>query len=138
MPDPFPSEAVALTDTRLIDFGPASIRVAAETVGVAVLGLPLWSPVGAVQMQPADDAVRLEYGCGDNVNWQIVAGGELAALLISYCIAAKVPLPNKAVKKLHVTDRIVSLEFVIISEVPPRPTRLPMHPCGQAAARLRR
>ena len=114
----------ALTDTRLIEFGPAAVRAAAESVGVTLLGLPAGRRVRAVGFDPPGNAVRLGYepaaGSGPEAERLLPASG-LAALLIAYCIAVRIPIARDADKKLTVTPSGVSLRFVTRRANPPRP-----------------
>lgn len=109
--------ATAITDTRVIDFTPSAIRAAAESVGVTVLRLPAGTRVRAVALHPESKCISLDYGAGEAQ--RVVSEGELAALLIAYCIAAKIPMPMKAEKRLRVTATGIAFGFVTIRRLPP-------------------
>lgn len=109
--------ATAITDTRVIDFTPAAIRAAAESVGVPVLRLPPGTRIKSVAFHPETKCISLDYGV--DLPHRVVSEGELAALLIAYCIAAKIPMPMKAEKRLRVTPAGIAFGFVTIRRLPP-------------------
>ncbi len=117
------SSASAITDSRVIEFTPIALRAAAESVGVAILGLPSGAVVTSVGLRPPVNAVELGYG--GVVPERLLCEGELAALLIAYCIAAKIPIPMKAEKRLRVTQTGIAFGFVSSRRLPPLGHRPP-------------
>ena len=109
--------AIAITDTRVIDFTPAAIRAAVESVGITILRLPAGTRIRTVVFHPESKCISLE--CGSGGAQRVVSEGELAALLIAYCIAAKIPMPMKAEKRLRVTPTGIAFGFVTLRRLPP-------------------
>jgi hypothetical protein len=70
-------------------------------------------------MQPATNGVQFQ-GTGEAgpKTWEI-SGPQLAALLIRYCIAARIPLPTRADKTVTVTPDGVVIDFIVTFAKPP-------------------
>ena len=106
------SPPTAIKDTRIIDFSPDAIRAAAESVGVRILRLPVGVRVKSVRFRPESNSLYLDYGVPGLE--RTVSEGEIAALLIAYCIDSKIPMPMKAKKQLRVTATSIAFGFVTI------------------------
>jgi hypothetical protein len=103
----------------VIAFRPIALRAAIEFAGAARLGIPPGSVSGALPM-PGQQAVRIRYGNGATAGERMVQAPEMAAILIAYCLGARVPLPRIAAKTVLVTGDGVTLEFLTILASPPR------------------
>lgn len=108
----------ALVDRRMLIFRTRTLCAAIEQVGRGRIALPR-PEVSDAEMLPGDQAVRFVFGRGDLAERRSVSGAELAALLIGYCLAAKIPIPNKATKTVSVTTSGVLLDFVMTFAQPP-------------------
>ena len=114
-----PRAAVALSDRRLLDFWPAALRAVIESQGPTLLGLPPNITVTGVSLRPADNSLDVELE-GKTVR---VAEGQLAGMLISYCIGARIPIPVRAAKTMRVLPTHVALAFSMSYDYPPRADR---------------
>lgn len=111
------SSPTAITDTRIIDFTLIAIRAAIEGVGVTILGLPVGLRVKTIGLRPQSRTVHLDYGTEGPQ--RTLVEGEIAAMLIAYCIAAQIPMPRKAEKRLRVTETSIAFGFVTTRRLPP-------------------
>ncbi len=119
-----------LIDRRMIVFKPYMLCAAVEQAGRARLELPL-TEVTHVALQPGTQSVRFRFGFGEAAIEREMGGAELAALLIVYCIGARIPLPTRAAKTVSVTRSGVLLDFVMSFTTAPvwvRPSRRPDRP----------
>ncbi len=111
--------SAVLIDRRMVAFRAPTLVAAMNTVGksLKIMGSP--SGAYAAHMLPDSDAVRFE-GHGDvgPVSWK-VSGSQLAALMIGYCIAARIPLPTKSSKTVTITSDAVVLDFITMFPNPP-------------------
>lgn len=109
----------ALIDRRVIAFRVPSLIAAMEQVGPS-LGLITGQAVTDAATLPAEQAVLFQLGHGPAAERRRVGGAELAALLIAYCLGAKIPLPSRATKSISVTGNGVLLDLVVSLASPPR------------------
>ena len=111
--------AAVCVDRRIIAFGPAMIHAAVEACARERMDLPPHGLAEAVPL-PAEQAVRLRFGGGSEAVDRVVDAGEMAALLIAFCIGARIPLPRRASKTVTVTSAGVVLDFLVTLGSPPR------------------
>lgn len=113
-------QGVKLVDKREIQFnGDALVYcLSASPRAAEGFGLPPIPPAG-VRFFPADRMIDALYGRNDTLWAARIPAESLGALLISYCIRARIPMPRVAEKRVRVeADRII-LEFLTrFSRVP--------------------
>ncbi len=115
-----PDPDAALMDRRILAFRPPCLVAAMEGVGRAWLSLPEASILQAEPV-PAEQLVQFHFSGLKGVESCSLGGQELGAMLIAYCIGARVPLPARAASKtVSVTHWGVVLDFVIAFTAPPR------------------
>jgi hypothetical protein len=64
-----------------------------------------------VQFFPNDKAIKLAYSKQDIEGTVRIAGASLTALLVSYCIRCKIPLPRISDKRIRVEEDCLVLEI---------------------------
>jgi hypothetical protein len=112
---------VAIRDRREITFDAAAITdVLACSPGAAVsLGLPQGRPT-RVRFDPQAGQVALLYG-GDAGREIVVQSGPLGALLISYCLRARIRIPRDPRRDVRIGRDAVVLGFIQIFADTPSP-----------------
>ena len=118
---PFAGASTAvLIDRRMVAFRAPTLLAAMNSVGNSLKLLQSPSGAHTVHMLPDSNAVLFE-GHSDTgaCSWQ-VSGSELAALMIGYCIAARIPLPTKSSKTVTITSDAVVLDFITMFSKPPQ------------------
>ena len=73
-----------------------------------------------VELLEASQSARFQFGVGAQTSGVVLAGSEIAALLIGYCLGVRIPLPMRAKKTVAVARGSVVLDFVIAMSAPPR------------------
>lgn len=110
-----------LRESREIAFGPASLcRVLGWTPGAALdaVGLPRGAVPCEARLLPAEGRVALAYpGRGEVV----VAADRLGALLLAYCVRARIPVMRRSTKTVRVTPEAVVLATAHEHAAPPDP-----------------
>ncbi len=109
-------EPPALVDTRTIEFGHKTIIAALEGVGVKLLNLPAGMPITHLVFDVKAGAFNAVYRDGA---MQSVDGNRLAAIMIAYCIAARLPIPRAANKSVKITEHGLILRFITTLQSPP-------------------
>jgi hypothetical protein len=118
-----------IIDTRRVEFGIDALVVALEGVGPGLLGLPRGRPQ-EVRCLPEAGALEARYGHAAGQS-RLVHGAELAALLIAYCRAVRIPLPIRATKSISVSEHGIAMMMTIRHEHAPRPEGSEARPAGQ-------
>jgi hypothetical protein len=83
-------------------------------------GLPAMAPV-EVRFFPEDKAIDVIYGKGDTMGAARISASSLGALLISYCVRSKIPIPKIADKSIRVEADCLVLEFMTRFDRAPAP-----------------
>ncbi len=119
---PTPQAGFALVEKRVVEFHPPALRMAMESAGVQLYGLPRL-PVTGMALLPQEAAARFRLGTGAAATDHVIEGPRLVAMLIGYCIGAGVPLPNAASKTLRVHEAFVEVRFTVGYANAPLPSR---------------
>ncbi len=106
----------ALVDTRIMEFGHKTIMAALQGVGVKLLNLPACVPITRLEFDASAGAFTAIYSDGATHS---VDGNRLAAIMIAYCIAARLPVPRSANKSVKTTEHGVTVRFTTILQSPP-------------------
>jgi hypothetical protein len=114
--------AVAIVDRREIELDAAAVRCALEWSPRAALafGLPPLVPTG-VRCNPANGCIEVVYGTLTSTRVFALRAEALAALLISYCNRAGMPMPRQSDKGIRVEREHVVLVFTLRLDDPPHP-----------------
>jgi hypothetical protein len=115
--DPRVQQQPALVDTRVIEFGRKTIMAALETVGVKLLNLPADKAISLLELDPTTNAFKAIYVDGAV---HTVDESRLAAVMIAYCIAARLPISRWASKAVKMTEHGITLKFTTTLATPPR------------------
>jgi len=123
--DPRPSidPDAAMVDHRIIAFRPSVLRAAIEATGLGRLGIPPGTMISAEPV-PEEAAIRIRYGTTAEITERMVTAQEIGAILIAYCVGARIPLPMRATKVVSVVRGGVMLDFLTTVTRPPRYQRL--------------
>jgi hypothetical protein len=108
---------ISIIDRRELEFDArALISIIARSARWAnSVGLPSARPV-RVEFDPAGSRIVLGY---DGAGTDIITAERLGALLVSYCVRARVPLPRLAEKSVRIEANSVVVGFTTyFSEVP--------------------
>jgi hypothetical protein len=99
-------------DTREIEFDAEALLAAVVTSQRAAesFGLPGFPPNGA-RFHPKLGTVDFLYGSAEAPRAVGLKAEMVGALLIAYCIRARIPMPRKADKGVHIKANSVSLAF---------------------------
>jgi hypothetical protein len=108
-----------IIDTRRVEFGSDALSIALEGCGPGLLGLPKERPQ-EIRCLALEGALQVRYAATGG-QAHLVHGTELAALLIAYCRAVRIPLPIRATKSISVSESGVAMMMTIRHEHPPRP-----------------
>ena len=112
-----PEPPPGVIDTRVLKFARRSIFAAFGGVGGRLLSLPAHQPIAQVVLDPAGKTLRAIYADGAV---RMLDQSRIAAALIAYCIAARLPIARAADKSVDVTDSGITLRFVTTMKTPPR------------------
>jgi hypothetical protein len=114
------NEPIALTDRRELEFDAEAL---VAVIGISLraaqtFGLPGIPPTG-VRFSPPDGRLDVLYGTGETQKAVPIAAEPLGALLVSYCIRVRIPMPKKADKGVRIEANAVILAFrTIYAKVP--------------------
>jgi hypothetical protein len=99
-------------DKREIEFDAEALLAAVVTSQRAAesFGLPGFPPTG-VRFHPRVGTVDFLYGTSGALRAVNLKAEMVGALLIAYCIRARIPMPKKAEKGVHVQAQSVTLAF---------------------------
>jgi hypothetical protein len=97
-------------------------------------GLPSGPPVG-VTLLPAENRVDVVYGQGETARPIPLQADALGALLIAYCIRARIPLRRVARKEVRVGALYVALVFYVEHSQAPTRKVIETSPAQQAPVR---
>ncbi len=121
-----------LTDRRELEFD-EEVLIAAVAVSLRIaesLGLP-GVPPSAARFHPKESQVEFLYGTEKAVHIKSTA---LGALLIGYCIRARVPIPRNAERAVRIEMASVILNFRTQVATPLKPAAQIDQPLGNAPA----
>jgi hypothetical protein len=110
-----------IMDRRAIEFDASSIAkaIAASPKAAQSFGLPGLRPTG-VRFYPEEARIDVLYGPNDAPRAVSFPAVALGALLISYCIRARIPIPRNTLKGIRIDGRSVTLAFRTgYNEMPP-------------------
>ena len=112
---------MAITDRREIEFDLASLVsvVAASAKAAQGFGLPPMPPVG-VRCRPRDGQVDVLYGNREAPQAVSLEAESLGALLVAYCIRARIPMPRHSDKGIRIEADSVILAFRTVFSRPPQ------------------
>jgi hypothetical protein len=116
MPDPSIRERRELTffEGGILSAITCSLRSA------AAFGLPPVPPQW-VRLLPAEGKVCVIYGSGPTAKSVMIDAKPLGALLVSFCIRSKIPMPKDVPKEVRVEPQCVVLAFTIEHTYAPPP-----------------
>ncbi len=109
-------------DKRVIWFdSPALLYcITASPRAAVTFGLPGGSP-SEVRFFPKERVIEILYVSKDATHAARMSAESLGALLVSYCVRAKIPMPRVAEKSVKVEADGIALEFVTRLERAPAP-----------------
>ena len=113
---------MTIIDRREIEFNASGVI---KIIGVSLraaqgFGLPGLPPSG-VRFHPRDGRIDLVYGSSQSARAISIGAEALGALLVSYCIRARIPMPRAADKGIRVERASVILAFRSTYNDPPAP-----------------
>ncbi len=124
-----------LTDRRELEFD-EEVLIAAVAVSQRVaqsLGLPA-NPPAAVRFHPKENEVAFLYWTDPTNKAVRIKSAALGALLIGYCIRARVPIPRNAERAVRIEAASVILTFRTQIAMPLKPAAQIAQPLGDAPA----
>jgi hypothetical protein len=86
------------------------VAIASSVRSAQSFGLPGARPTG-VRLHAQDGQIDVLYGADHAQQAVRLAAEPLGALLVSYCIRARIPMPRRANKGIHIKDKSVILAF---------------------------
>ncbi len=113
------ASTAALIDRRMVAFRSATLLAAMNSVGNSLRLQQCTSGAHTVIMQPVSNSVQFQGESESGIRLWELSGPQLAALLIRYCIAARIPLPTRANKTVTVTPDGVVIDFIMTFAKPP-------------------
>ncbi len=113
---------MAIYDRREIEFDTQAVRLVLEWSPRAAqaFGLPPLTPTG-VRCKPAEGGVEVTYGELTSTRVFMLRAEALAAILISYCNRAGMPMPRSAEKGVRVERDHVVIVFTLRLSGAPEP-----------------
>ncbi len=113
---------MAVAERREIEFSAEALCLA---IGMSLraaqrFGLPALRPTG-VQFCPREGQIDVVYGIGQAQRAVPLAAEPLGALLVSYCLRARIPMPRRAEKGIRIGATAVILAFKTIFVAVPAP-----------------
>lgn len=110
-----------IMDRREIEFDLDSLVsvIAASTRAAQGFGLPAMPPT-AVRCRPRDGQVDVLYGDAKAPRSVNLDAESLGALLVAYCIRARIPMPRHCDKGVRVEAESVILAFRTVFKNPPQ------------------
>ena len=121
---------MAVMDRREIEFDAAALLhvVASSLRSAQSFGLPGLQPT-SIRFYPGEGHIDVIYGSGQTQQAVRLAAEPLGALLVSYCIRARIPMPRKADKGIRIGAGVAVLAFTT------RYAELPVAEIADTAAR---
>jgi hypothetical protein len=113
---------MALTDRRELEFDAEALLLAVSVSSRAAqaFGLPAQMPTG-VRLYPHEGRVDFLYGTAPAGQAVRLAAEPLGAVLVSYCIRARIPMPRNADKGIRIEADAVILSFRTVFARAPTP-----------------
>jgi len=113
---------MAVAERREIEFSAEALCLA---IGMSLraaqgFGLPALRPTG-VHLRPREGQIDVVYGTGPTQRAVPLAAEPLGALLVSYCLRARIPMPRRAEKGIRIGAKAVILAFKAICVAVPAP-----------------
>jgi hypothetical protein len=111
-----------IVDRREIEFNAMSVAkaIAVSPKAAQGFGLPGMPPTG-VRFYPKDARIDVLYGTKDAPRAVSIPAVTLGALLVSYCIRVRIPMPRKSDKGIRIESHSVILAFRTRYEEAPQP-----------------
>jgi hypothetical protein len=105
---------MTLNDRRQISFTPEALAAAitASPTAAASLGLPPLKPQ-CVRLVANTGTVEVVFQTSGGARSVSISLLQLAALLLAFCLRAKIPLPRKARKSARIEGNTVVLDFTM-------------------------
>jgi hypothetical protein len=100
---------MTITDMRVIEFDEKALIavIAGSSRRAEGIGLPALRP-SRIGFSPDDHRIRVEYQTRPVIS---VPAERFGALLVAYCVRARIPIPRGANKELRIEANSVSLVF---------------------------
>jgi hypothetical protein len=101
-----------IIDKREIEFDAESIvrAITASLKAAQSFGLPGQAPAG-VRFHPRESTIDVVYGTKLAPQAVSISSEALGAILVSYCIRVRIPMPRKAGKGIQIESNSVILAF---------------------------
>jgi hypothetical protein len=117
-----PKAGPAIRERRELTFYEEGIlsAITCSLRSAAAFGLPPVPPQW-VRLIPAEGKVCAIYGSGATAKSVMIDAKPLGALLVSFCIRSKIPMPKDAAKEVRVESQCVVLAFTIEHTYAPPP-----------------
>jgi hypothetical protein len=117
-----PRAGSAIRERRELTFYEEGIlsAITASLRSASAFGLPPVPPQW-VQLIPAEGKVCAIYGSGATAKSVMIDAKPLGALLVSFCIRSKIPMPKAVPKEVRVESQCVVLAFTIEHAYAPPP-----------------
>ena len=109
-----PRAGSAIRERRELTFYEEGIlsAITASLRSASAFGLPPVPPQW-VRLLPAEGKVCAIYGSGATAKSVMIDAKPLGALLVSFCIRSKIPMPKAVAKEVRVESQCVVLAFTI-------------------------
>lgn len=106
------NKLIALSDRRELEFDADALVAVISTSSRAAqaFGLPGLQPTG-VRFFPSDGRIDVMYGTGQTQKSVPLGAEPLGALLVSYCIRVRIPMPRNADKGIRIEADAAILAF---------------------------
>jgi hypothetical protein len=113
----------AIVESRELAFYERGILLAISSSlrSASAFGLPS-VPAQAIRLVPDGGQAFIVYGSGAAAKSVSIEAEPLGALLVSYCIRSKIPIPKSADKGVRIEAQRVVLAFRVAYDDPPVPT----------------
>ena len=126
-----------IIDRREIEFDAKSVvrAIAVSSKAAQGFGLPGMAPAG-VRFHPKEGKIDVLYGSSQALRAVSIPAEALGALLVSYCIRARIPMPRKSDKGVRVESNSIILAFRTTYDEAPTPAiaESAMRPAESVAA----
>jgi hypothetical protein len=117
-----PQASPAIREHRQLTFYEEGIlsAITCSLRSAAAFGLPPIPPQW-IRLIPSEGKVSIIYGSGTAAKSVMLDAKLLGALLVSFCIRSKIPMPKDVAKEVRVESQCVIIEFTIEHTYTPPP-----------------
>ena len=117
-----PTASPAIRELRQLTFYEEGIlsAITCSLRSAAAFGLPPIPPQ-LVRLIPSEGKASIIYGSGSAAKSVMIDAKLLGALLVSFCIRSKIPMPKEVAKEVRVESQCVTLAFTIEHTYTPPP-----------------